>query len=182
MMHCKKDFLCLAAVLCLTSSGIALAETITTKTFVTQKELPNVEKTDFSAFDLNGDNVLSKEEVGEKLFYIFDRDGNEVIDSVEFDYRQMMTVIPMKKEIYSYVDWDNDGKSDQVISTREEFIQQSRLMRFDEDMDGLSAADFIEADFFTLDHNRSGLIELYEWKEQYMDETIPRHARQDRYN
>lgn len=175
-------FLSTALVLVLTLGSGALAETVTTKTVVTQQDLPNVEQTNFAAFDLNGDNVLSMAEVGEKLFYIFDTDGNEVIDNIEFTNRKVMTIIPMEKQTFTFLDYDSDGNVDKSKYTHDTFIQQSRLIRFDKDMDGLSPADFIEMSFLELDDNNSKAIELDEWKEEYLVKVIPPVAEQERYN
>lgn len=176
--------------LLITSAGCALilgaasahAETVTTKTIVHTKELDNAQKIDFSALDMNGDSILSMKEVGEKLFYIFDADGNEVIDNIEFDHKNVMTIIPMEKEIFTFVDWDNDGSTDQATYTYETFIDQSGLMRFDENHNGLSPADFMEMSFLELDDNKSKAIELDEWKEEYMVKVKPAAAEQERYN
>ncbi len=170
---------CLA--LGIASSG-ANAETVSTTTVVTQKEVPNVRKTDFASFDLNRDNILSMVEVGEKLFYIFDTDGNQVIDNIEFTRSQVMTIIPMEKQTFTFVDVDSDGVAEQQAYNYETFLQQSRLMRFDKDMDGLSPADFIGATMLKLDIDKSGVIELTEWKKAYIDSVIPPVAEQVRYN
>src|SRR5690606_33257010 len=82
-------------------SHVGHSETITTKTIVSQQDIPNVQKTNFSAFDLNGDNILSMSEVGQKLFYVFDTDGNEVLDNIEFNNKKIMTIIPMEKMTYT---------------------------------------------------------------------------------
>lgn len=178
----NKLLLASASCALLFSTAPANADTtVTTKTVVHQKELPNTNKTNFNAFDLNEDGILSMQEVGEKLFYIFDTDGNEVIDNIEFDHKQVMTIIPMQKDTYTYVDIDNDGKTDSATYTYETFIQQSQLMRFDENMDGLSPADFIEMSFLELDDDKSKVIELDEWKEEYTAKVRPANAEQERY-
>jgi hypothetical protein len=158
------------------------AETVTTKTVVSQKDVPNVEKTDFSAFDLNHDNVLTMREVGKKLFYVFDNDGNEVIDNIEFQNKKVMTIIPMEKQTFTFMDYDSDGNSDQSTFTYETFIQQSHLMRFDTDMDGLSPAEFIGFSFLETDDDNSKAVELEEWEEAYSLLTRPKAAEQERYN
>ncbi len=175
-------FLLASAVFFMSVVGVtANADTVVEKTVVTQKELPDVEKIDFSAFDLNGDDILSMSEVGEKLFYTFDTDGNEVIDNIEFNHKQVMTIIPMEKRVFKFVDYDDDGRTDQSSYTYEEFIEQSMLMRFDENMDGLSPADFIKMSFLALDDDKSSVIELEEWKEEYLSTVLP-HNEPERYN
>ncbi len=181
MNFINRMLLASAACALIIGSQPANAETVTTKTSVHQKDLPNIEKTDFGAFDLNHDNILSMSEVGKKLFYIFDTDGNEVIDNIEFDHKQVMTIIPMEKNTYQFVDFDTDGKTDVATYTYETFFQQSGLMRFDQDMDGLSPADFIEMTFLELDDNNSKAIELDEWKEEYTAKVKAANAEQERY-
>lgn len=48
------------------------------------------------------------EEVGEKLFMVFDLDGNHLIDNIEWDKKSMMTIMPMEKETYKFYDSDNN--------------------------------------------------------------------------
>ncbi len=183
MKHSHKYLLATAACALLLGAPSVQAETITTKTVVHQQPLPeNAQKINFSAFDLNQDGILSMQEVGEKLFYVFDTDGNEVIDNIEFDHKQVMTIIPMEKDTYKYVDWDNDGQPESTTITYETFIDQSMLMAFDKEMDGLSPADFIEMTFLELDDDKSKAIELEEWKEEYHAKIKPANAEQERYN
>ncbi len=178
----KKILLASAACAALFTVAPAMAETVTTTTIVHQKDIPDTEKVNFSAFDLNGDGVLSMPEVGTELFYIFDTDDNEVIDNLEFNHKQVMTIIPMEKEVYTYTDWDNDGDTDETAFTHEMFFNQSGLMRFDENMDGLSAADFINKSMLELDTDESTVIELDEWQQAYQDTYGRPVSDQDRYN
>lgn len=180
-MKSLKTILC-AGVACMAFMPLAHAETVTTQTVVTQKELPKVNEVNFSAFDINGDGILSMAEVGEKLFYVFDTDGNEVIDNIEFDNPKVMTIIPMQKEVYTFVDSDNDGATEEMSYTYETFIQQSGLMRFDEDKDGLSPADFLGKSILEVDTDKSKTIELDEWKKSYIATRAPLAADQDFYN
>lgn len=155
--------------------------TSTTQTVVTPVDLPNMEKTNFAAFDLNKDGILDMAEVGTKLFYIFDTDGNEVIDNIEFKNKKVMTIIPMEKETFKFVDYNSDGAADDTAYTHESFFKTSGLMRFDQNMDGLSPHDFVEQTFLVLDDNNSKAIELDEWKEAYIDYARPAVAEQERY-
>ena len=175
--------LLLASVACISFAAAlpANAETIKTKTVISQKEVANVRKVNFSSFDLNEDNQLSMSEVGTKLFYIFDTDGNEVIDNIEINNKQVMTIIPMEKSTYTYIDWDNDGEVEETSFTHETFFDQSGLMRFDKNMDGLSASEFIGHSLLELDDDKSTVIELEEWKEAYEEATRPATAEQERY-
>jgi hypothetical protein len=157
------------ALAAVSALGTANAETVQTTTVVTQTELPNMEKTDFMAFDLNNDGILSMKEVGEKLFFIFDKDGNQVIDNIEFDQKRVMTIIPMEKQVFTFVDENDDGTPNEATFTYETFIEQSGLIRFDQNMNGLSAAEFIQDSFLQLDDNNSKVVELDEWKRAYTD-------------
>lgn len=160
----------------------ASADTVTTKTVVSQKNLAELQSTDFVSFDLNHDNILSMTEVGEKLFYIFDTDGNEVIDNIEFKNKKVVTIIPMEKQTFTFVDHDNDGIADKSSYTYETFIQQSHLMRFDDNADGLSPADFLERSFLEVDRDNSKAIELDEWKKIYIASVSPETSDPDHYN
>ncbi len=182
MKKSTKKVLLLTGVTVLLHPFAAQAETVTEKISVTQKPLPNVNTVDFKAFDMNQDGTLSMAEVGQKLFYIFDRDGNEVIDNIEFDQKKVMTIIPMEKQTFTYVDYDDDGRTDQSAYDHETFFQQSHLMRFDNQMDGLSPSDFIETGYLQLDDDNSRYIEFPEWQEAYLQLAIPRHVEQERYN
>lgn len=160
----------------------ANAETVKTTTIHEAKDLPEMKKTDFSVFDVNKDGEFSKQEVGEKLFYVFDRDGNEVIDNVEWDRKSMMTIIPMEEHNYKFVDKNEDGYIDQSQYTYQEFFQTSGLIKFDKNYNGLSASEFIEEEFQALDDNDDNLISYEEWKEAYSKATSPENAQPENYN
>lgn len=171
-----------AAIAIVASAGIATAETVHTKTYVKSQDVKHSDKIKFSDFDLNNDGMYSKSEVGEKLFYVFDLDGNEVIDNIEWDKRSMHTIIPMEKQTYKFVDYNNDGYTDLSTYTYETFYNESGLIRFDKNQDGLSAAEFIGTGFLELDDSGNKMIELEEWKEGYTAMTKPANAEQERYN
>ncbi|MCC7305678.1 MAG: hypothetical protein IT558_05400 [Alphaproteobacteria bacterium] len=147
----------------------AAAATVTTTTIVQQEDLPNTNKINFMAFDLNEDNVLSMREIGEKLFRLFDLDGNHSIDNIEFNKKGVMTIIPMEKTTFIQVDYNDDGSTDEAAVSYQDFIRDSHLMRFDENMDGLTPAEFIETGIEELDDDQDKLINLEEWKEAYME-------------
>jgi hypothetical protein len=160
-------FTLLASTAVFLFNGSAIAETVTTKTVVQQSIMPDTNKINFMAFDLNNDGILSRREVGEKLFTLFDLDGNGSIDNIEFDKKTVMTIIPMEKTTLTVVDFDDDGRADQAGSTYEDFIKESHLMRFDDNKDGLSPAEFINSGYEKLDDDEDKLISLEEWKEAY---------------
>jgi hypothetical protein len=180
----KTQLLTLSAV-ALTSMLVAqtsMAETVHTKTYIDTADTVENLKIDFSAFDVNGDGLYAKSEVGEKLFYVFDQDGNEVIDNLEWDRKSMYTITPMEKETFKFVDYNDDGYTDLSTYTYDIFYKESGLIRFDNDKNGLSASEFIEVGFQELDDNDNNTIELDEWVEAYTAMTRPETAEQERYN
>lgn len=181
----SKLLLASAACLALTAVKPAAAETTTTTTttIVHPQVLPEgAEVVNFDAFDLNHDGILSMDEVGEKLFYSFDTDGNEVIDNQEFDAKQVMTITPMEKDTYTFTDWDNDGMAETATYEYETFYQESGLMRFDKHKDGLTPAEFIGKTLLELDIDKSKVIELDEWEKAYKASLAPDNADNERYN
>lgn len=176
-----KLLLASTALFMLVTGGAAQAETVRTQTVVHQADIPNMEKVDFTIFDINNDGILSMSEVGKKLFRIFDTDGNMVLDNIEFHNKKMMTIIPMEKSTLTLVDYDNDGVVDKSAYEYDTFIQQSRLSRFDEDKDGLSPVEFTGNSFLELDDDKSKAIELEEWEEAYTVMVHPKAAEQERY-
>ena len=160
----------------------ALAETVKIETATHPVEIENVMQIPFSEFDVNQDGFYSKTEVGKKLFDVFDRDGNQLIDNNEWEMNSLYTIIPMEKEIYKFVDENDDGYVERSSYTYQTFFQESGLIHFDENRDGLSPKDFIETGFQNLDDNDDNLINLEEWEEAYQIKISPEAAEQERYN
>ncbi|MGN7438381.1 MAG: hypothetical protein ACTHOO_07025 [Alcanivorax sp.] len=163
-------------------SFVAQAETVKTEMTVEQKALPNIEEVNFSAFDLNNDGDFTKQEIGERLFKSFDRDGNQMIDNIEWDHKTVMTIIPMEVKTLTYIDSDDDGKNEDIQYDYETFVEISGLSKFDKNMNGLSAKEFIEKGYQALDTDDDNLISLKEWKAAYELSDKPANADQDRYN
>ena len=159
----------------------ASAETITTKTYVETKDLPNVNEIEFGVFDVNNDGAYSMTEVGERLFKSFDRDSNGHIDNIEWDKKTVMTITPIEKETFKFIDYNDDGYTDTSTYTYETFFKASGLIKFDKNQNGLSAEEFIGVGFETLDDDENKLIDIEEWKEAYI-QTLPKHAKQKSYN
>lgn len=170
-----------AAIALLSLAGTASAETVTTKTTVQQKDIPDVNKVNLTAFDLDKNGVLTMREVGSYLFGVFDTDGNGSIDNIEFKKKRFMTIIPMEKETLKLVDSDNDGNAEVVEQSYESFIKQSMLMRFDENKDGLSPNEFIGKGYEVLDDDEDRLINHEEWQEAYLQTVLPVNE-PERYN
>ncbi|MFN7112827.1 MAG: hypothetical protein ACK4PK_00530 [Alphaproteobacteria bacterium] len=136
----------------------------------------------FLDFDLNGDGILSTEEVGEMLFKLFDTDGNGLIDNVEFEKRNVMTVVPMEKETTVKYDFNNDGNPDKIEREHETFMEKTQLSRFDTMGGGLSPRDFVGKSFMQMDIDRSRFIELGEWRGAYDEAINKKNRRQVFYN
>ncbi len=185
MFPLQKTLMAATAVMAL-SAGPAFAEkspaTFEQTTVIQQEENESVKTIDFMKFDDNNNGILSMSEVGESLFYIFDTDGNEIIDNIEFNEENVYTLHPMKKETVLRVDLDGDGKVDMAEYSVQRFLQTSNLSKFDEEDDGLSAHDFIEQSFLEQDDNDNKAISLSEWKDAYTESVLPKNAQQSRYN
>ncbi len=164
-------------------AGNVDAASVMTQTSLTPRPIPGAIIVDYRQFDTNHDGMLSRIEVGEKLFYTFDRDGNELIDNREFTTPMVMTMAPMAKETVQYVDFNNDGYSDQTTITHENFMQASGLARFDSQGGGLAASEFIAMPMKTVDRDGSGQIDILEWKQAYAAAKRPLpHNETFRYN
>lgn len=172
-----------AAVALMTVSGLAVADTTTTTTTTVVKEQAMTDATRFhiTQFDLNNDNVYAKSEIGKKLFYIYDTDGNEVIDNLEFDDKRVLTVVPVEQETYTLVDSDNDGVAEQSRYSFSRVMEETGLAMYDEDEDGLSAEEFIGTYFRAVDKNDNKLIDVDEWKSMYLS-SVDGMTESDRFN
>lgn len=158
------------------------ADTVKTEVHVEQKTLPDIQEVNFSAFDLNQDGEFTKQEIGERLFASFDRDGNQLIDNIEWDSKTVMTIIPMEVKTLTYIDSDDDGENEDLHYDYDTFVEMSGLSKFDKNMNGLSAKEFIEKSYQELDVDNNNLISLKEWKGGYEISSTPANADQERYN
>ncbi len=145
-------------------------------------DIPGARAHNFADLDINGDGILSRKEVGHRLCYGFDVDGNGVIDNIEFERNAIITMIPLKKTELTMIDLDDDGKPDVTNVTTEKFLDHSMLARFDKDGKGVSPRNFIEKAFNQVDTDKSGVVEFKEWKEVYDKSRSPLNAKQWRYN
>ncbi len=173
-----------AAMTIMAAGAVMAAASITTitDTVIKQQEQPDKKKVNFSEFDVNGDGQLSHAEVGEKLFSIFDTDGNMVIDNIEYKKPMVMTIIPMvKTETITFV-FDGQTIPSKTEVTEEEFYKKSMLHKFTDSPEGLSANKFLDQGFWRLDDNSDKVIDLKEWKEAYTESLRPSAANPNRYN
>src|SRR5690606_17573665 len=159
-----------------------VTQSVETTVITGPKPVLGMEPVNFMDFDLNGDGVLARDEVGEKLFRSFDLDGNQVIDNIEMETVNVMTFIPMEKETIEVVEYYDGEQPEQVSISREEFLETSQLIAFDEDKDGLSPLDFIGKPFNQIDVKNDKVIDLEEWKRAYEELTKKPHEENFRYN
>jgi hypothetical protein len=166
-----------------TTTTQAPTVTTTKDTFITQQDVPGTQKVNFSDFDANKDGTLSRNEVGGKLFYIFDTDGNQVIDNIEYTRPMVLTIIPMEKKEITTIDFNDDGVADSTSYSQEEFFEQSKLARFDQNKNGLSAREFLDRRvYWNLDDNKDKTVDIKEWKRAYIASLQPSAANPNRYN
>lgn len=153
-----------------------------TETLVEQKKIANTNEVNLLDFDLNKDGSLTREEVGEKLFYMFDRDGNMIIDNLEQNRVGLITLIPMQKTTIKMVDVGANGKVEERTLNTEEFMAESRLIAYDQNRDGLTPLEFIGVSFNRLDANNDKAVDVEEWKDAYASYVQPKFMRQNHYN
>lgn len=175
--------LSLALFAAIAAGSAAHARTIVKDTIIEQREQPGVRKMNFSSFDVNRDGQLSRNEVGETLFYIFDTDGNQVIDNLEYTKIMVLTIIPMEKKEITSIDFNDDGIADSKSYSQENFFQQSKLIRFDQNKNGLSAREFLDgAVYWQLDNNKDKTVDIEEWKRAYIASLTPGILNPNLYN
>ncbi|HYD18607.1 MAG TPA: hypothetical protein VEF76_09025 [Patescibacteria group bacterium] len=118
-------------------------------------------------FDADRNGLLSRAEVGEMIFGLYDTDGNMVIDNNEFERPAVLTVAPMEKMTKITYDFDNDGMADKQEVTYERFMEYTQLSRFDKNNNGLSPHEFTGKAFNQVDVDDSKAIEKKEWQGVY---------------
>lgn len=158
------------------------AKQVKVRVEVEPKIQSNKRTINFMDFDLNNDGVLARDEVGEKLFYIFDKDRNHLIDNIEMKKIGILVFTPMKKKTIEVIDYNSADKSQKVSVNEEEFLEKSQLSKFDQGEDGLSPLDFLGMTFNKVDVRSDHMIDLYEWKRAYAASVRPRHMEAYSYN
>lgn len=180
----RNKFLLSTVAAMIAFGGAAHAErtVTTTRTVISPQPVPGANMVNIDNMDRNGDGVLTMEEVGGELFYLFDRDGNEIIDNREFTRSSMVTVAPVQKETVTIIDRGSDGIADETIYTYDTFLERTQLSKFAKGRNGLSPEEFIDTSFLRLDENDDKAVDIGEWREAYLAMAIPQSAEQERYN
>ena len=174
MTNRTKNILMGTAALALLAGAAFAEETkIRKEVYENVQELPGVKAVKFSDFDTNKDGNYTMAEVGERLFDSFDLDENDAIDNQEWSTRSVMTITPIEKETFKFVDYGNDGDVDYTDYSYNTFYKESGLIKFDANKNGLSAKEFIGKDFQALDTSDNNLIEMDEWKAVYTESFRP---------
>ena len=181
MTYSKHLIFSAAALAVLAAAPMAQAETVTTRTYVQPADVPGLKEVNFTVFDVNGDGIFTMPEVGERLFHSFDKDSNGYIDNIEWKHKAVMTITPMEKETFKFVDTDDDGLVEESTYTYQTFYQASGLTRFDGNANGLSAAEFIDTGYREIDGDDDQLISLKEWEEVYLA-SRPQQDKPENYN
>ena len=163
-----KKFIAFTALAALVTAGVSYAETIQQTTIEHHTIAPGSNVLKIDELDVNSSGTISTDEIGERLFYIYDQDGNEIIDNVEFDKSLVVSVVPVERETITVVDLNNDGIAEESSYTLETFMEETRLALFDKQPDGLSAKEFIGKGFLNLDSNDDMAIDINEWKAAYI--------------
>jgi len=179
-------------ILALSVSSLAMAETMKTMEepdstnikakSVTTTVVTTPAESSIMAYDLNNDGMLSAIEIGNKLFYQFDRDGNESLDNIEWNRPMMVNLAPMKTVTVTKMDIDGDGVEDDEVIEIDTFMEATGLDRFDNDGNGLSPREFTGKSVLQMDTDKSGLIEMKEWKKVYTQTRSPKAANNAIYN
>ncbi|NCC21567.1 MAG: hypothetical protein EOM26_03795 [Alphaproteobacteria bacterium] len=118
--------------------------------------------------DSNGDGIVTVAEVGDELFYIFDTDGNEVIDNIEWNVDLVHTKIPVETETFTYVDTDRDGEFEVGDYRVSQYSLATALTPYDDGGDGLSPEEFVSASFLEVDDNDDKAVAIDEWRDAYL--------------
>ena len=147
-----------------TTTTTTSASSVKTETVLTPgKPAEGSRAIHFEDFDLNHDGNLTREEAGEMLFRLYDTDGNQVIDNIEYERKAVLSISPMNKTTKMTYDDNGDGVPDKEEQTEEAIMEQTMLSKFDKDADGLSPAEFTGQRFNVTDVNKSHAIEKREW-------------------
>lgn len=162
--------------------GDASNDPAVTATSVTKTVTVAPAATSIMMYDLNGDGMLSQDEIGNKLFYMFDTDGNESLDNIEWNKTVKITMAPFEKITVTKMDVDGDGVDEEEAINVDVFMKATGLERFDQNGEGISPRTFTGKSVLQMDTDKSGLIEMKEWKKAYSESRAPLAADNAIYN
>jgi hypothetical protein len=118
-----------------TTSPVTVTGTTSTETYWRTEEhstgAPGARSINFIQFDMNNDKILSINEIGLMLFKLYDTDGNQVIDNIEYERKAVLSISPMTKTTKMTYDNDGDGVADKEEQTEESIMEQTMLSKFD---------------------------------------------------
>lgn len=150
-------------------------------------DLENQEEIRLEWLDLDLNGRITRTEVGEYLFFYFDRDGNESLSRGEYSKEREITFIPYEGEGITFVDINHDGQHDGTDFTTETFLHSAMIGEYDPEADGIEADEVLDKGYLKADSDRSKYIELDEWQKIYgkgakiKANAAPKSANQDRY-
>ena len=172
-MTSTKNLLIAASALALTMAALpAMAQTTQQTVVKTEIHEQAVVPSDVMTFriedfDLNGDGALATQKVGDKLFKMYDADGNGVVDNVEYARKALATLVPIERTTTITYDLTGNGVADKKETSHERFLRESQLSRFDKNNKGLSARDLLDRNFRQADIDDDKFISLKEWRGAY---------------
>lgn len=166
------------ALVLLAAPAARAADAITTETSVTKSRVdwerreepiykPGAQVLNLAEFDANKDGRLTRAEIGEKLFHVFDTDGNNLIDNLEYKKKLVATIVPVKEtEKIAFYTGDNITP-DKTVTSTQDILRVTQLARFDAAGDGLSPSDFAAEPFEKADVSHDRFIGIDEWQGAY---------------
>ena len=136
----------------------------------------------FDEFDLSRDGILSVAEIGESLFKLYDIDGNNLIDNIEYEKRAVFNIVPTEKSTIIYYDFDGDGHADETAYTYETFSRDMQFSRFETARNGLSPHELTETHFNYADINNDRFVNQSEWRKVFIPSLHKHHSQKASFN
>jgi hypothetical protein len=158
------------------------AQEVTVSVEIEAKKQEGKQSIELDDLDLNKDGILAHNEVGERLFQIFDRDNNQLIDNIEMYRPSLIVFTHMEQKNIETISYHENNKAQKKTVTYQEFLKESKLSRFDKNKDGLSPLDFLEMTFNEVNIIDDAVINFYEWERAYAESVRPVHMENYNYN